>query len=172
MSASVVGARVDAVVVLGCTVRSDGSPTPALRRRVALAARAFRAGVAPRIIASGGRRWGEHVEALVMLRELRAAGVPEDAVVLELCSLTTVENCAYTARLLETLGGKRALVATCGWHLPRALEGFRSVGIDAVAPPASWLPAKEPRTTVRWRERACAWADALLLRRWQPSAGE
>jgi uncharacterized SAM-binding protein YcdF (DUF218 family) len=155
----------DAVVVLGCTVRRDGSPTPALARRVALAARAFSAGLAPRIIVSGGRRWGEHVEALVMARELRAAGVPESAVVPELCSLTTVENCTYTARLLRDLGARRALVATCAWHLPRALEGFRTVGVEAVAPPAAWLGPATARASVRWRERVCAFADALLLGR-------
>jgi uncharacterized SAM-binding protein YcdF (DUF218 family) len=155
----------DAIVVLGCAIREGGVPSPALARRIQLGARLFHHGAASRVIASGGRRWGEHVEALVIERGLREAGVTETAVVLELCSLTTLENGCYTAELLRVLGGSRALVATCSWHMPRALENFRRWGIDARPPPADWLDGGTPSASVRIREGVCAWADSVMMPR-------
>lgn len=154
----------DVIVVLGCTLAAGGVPTPALSRRVALAARAFREGMAPRIIASGGRRWGEHVEAVAISRALASAGIPENAVLLELCSLTTLENGHYTAELMGRLGIKRALITTCAWHLPRALANFRRFGVDAVGPPPSWLDGRAVPLATRIRERLCQWADSAMMR--------
>jgi uncharacterized SAM-binding protein YcdF (DUF218 family) len=155
--------RADAAVVLGCTVERDGRPSMALGRRVRLAARMFQGGLCTRIIASGGRRWGEHVEALVMRRELRRHGVPDDRIVMELLSLTTLENGYYTAELVRALGARSVLVATCRWHLPRALGHLRRFGVEALAPPAGWLEGGAPSSSTRWRERASGWLDALVL---------
>jgi uncharacterized SAM-binding protein YcdF (DUF218 family) len=157
--------RVDAIVVLGCTVREDGQPSAALARRLALGARAFHEGVAARVVVSGGRRWGSHVEGVVMERELRARQVPREAIVMELCSLSTAENCWFTAQLLPSIAAERVLVATCGWHLPRALRNFALVGIDAVAPPAAWLTSPPPSLGRRLRERMNAWADWCMMPR-------
>jgi uncharacterized SAM-binding protein YcdF (DUF218 family) len=154
----------DAIVVLGCAVR-NGVPSPALLARVELGARAFREGVAPLVIASGGRRWGEHVEGVVMERELVALAVPCEAIALELFSLSTVENCWYTARLLRARGMRRVLVATCAWHLPRALVNFARNDIEAVAPPEAWLTSPPASLARRLRERVNAWADWCMMPR-------
>lgn len=158
----------DAIVVLGCTVRSSGTPSAALARRIALAHRAFEQRVAPRVIASGGRRWGDHVEGVVIARELARLGVPEAAIVMELCSLSTRENCRYTAELLHTLGDRRALIATCAWHLPRALGNFERLGVAAVPPPLAWLDTPPASLGLRLRERVCAWADSAIMPRTSP----
>src|SRR4051812_5966410 len=92
--------RADALVVLGCKVGPSGRPGPALARRVATAARAFHAGVAPIVVASGGRRWGSPIEARAIRDDLVAAGVPAGAVLEELCSLCTYENALFSAALL------------------------------------------------------------------------
>jgi uncharacterized SAM-binding protein YcdF (DUF218 family) len=155
----------DAIVVLGCAIGSTGAPSAALARRIALAHRAFERRVAPQVIASGGRRWGDHVEAVVIARELAALGVPQAAIVMELCSLSTRENCRYTAALLRTLGARRALVATCAWHLPRAIDNFERLGIVAVSPPPAWLDTPPASLGLRLRERVCAWADSVIMPR-------
>src|SRR5262245_51132684 len=81
----------DVIVVLGCRVVPSGALSRLARQRTLTAARAWLDRVAPAVLASGGRRWGSHVEARRMKRELVAAGVPEGAIVEELCSLSTCE---------------------------------------------------------------------------------
>lgn len=155
----------DAIVVLGCTLRDGGRPSAAMARRVRLAALAWRQGVATQVIATGGRRWGEHVEALVMKQQLVREGVPAEAVRLELCSLTTLENGRYTAELMQRSNLTRAMIATCTWHLPRALANFRGFGIDAIAPPAEWHEVTQETAMMRLREGVCAWADSVMMSR-------
>ncbi|NUO52408.1 MAG: YdcF family protein, partial [Polyangiaceae bacterium] len=139
----------DVAVVLGCRVEHSGEPSGALRRRAAWAAAAYRAGLASKIIAAGGRRWGDHVEAEAIARWLVKSGVPEDRVLMELCSLTTAENAIFSVPLLRRLEKSRAIVVTCEWHMPRAVAAFEAVGIEAIAlaapPPPSTLVTKVRR---------------------------
>jgi uncharacterized SAM-binding protein YcdF (DUF218 family) len=128
--------RADAIVVLGCRILVSGRPAAVAARRVATAARAYFDGVAPYVIASGGRRWGAHVEALVLARELARAGVPERALLQDLWSLSTYENAIFSAVLLRRLGARRVAVVTCPWHMARALENFHGAGVDARGLPA------------------------------------
>ncbi len=131
----------DVIVVLGCRVASDGEPSDALRRRASWAAAAYRAGLGSAIVPAGGRRWGAHVEAEAMRRWLVRNGVPDDRIFPELCSLTTVENAVFSASVLRRLGGRRAVVVTCSWHMPRALACFAAAGVPTVGVPAPPPPA-------------------------------
>jgi uncharacterized SAM-binding protein YcdF (DUF218 family) len=138
------------IVVLGCALTPAATPGPALQRRVAAAAAAWHLGRAPRIMASGGRRWWGHAEASVMRDALLRLGVPEAHIELELCSLTTKENALYCHRLIHSatiasgigLGLPRIILVSCDWHLPRALGHFRRAGF-ACEP----LEARAPRGT-------------------------
>ena len=92
----------DYIIVLGCAIRKDGTPTPLLRGRLdrALAfARAQQAetGKAPIFVLSGGRGTDECIsEAECMRRYLTAQGVPETQMLLEDKSTDTAENMAFT----------------------------------------------------------------------------
>ncbi|MEP7119871.1 MAG: YdcF family protein [Byssovorax sp.] len=127
--------RVDALVLLGCRIGPTGRPMLAATRRAQAAARAYRDGVAPVIVVSGGRRWGPHAEATALAAELVLEGVPEAAIVAELCSLSTHENAVFSAAILRRLGARTAAVVTCWWHLPRALENFRAAGVEVLGIP-------------------------------------
>ena len=156
--------RADAIVVLGCLVLPGGEPSASLARRIALGARAHEEGVAPVVLACGGRRWHGVAEAVVMKRGLLAAGLPEDHIALELRSLSTAENAYFGAAWLHAQGARRAMLATCRWHLPRALDDFRRCGLDAIAPPSAWLEGPPASLALRGRERVSRWLDAALLR--------
>jgi uncharacterized SAM-binding protein YcdF (DUF218 family) len=122
----------DAIVVLGCRVEPDGRLSAAAARRCEAAARGYREGRSEIVLCSGGRKWDGHVEALRLRDHLRALGVPERAILVELCSFTTAENAIYSAEILRHLTGRaapRAAVATCEWHQPRARANFERVGV-------------------------------------------
>jgi uncharacterized SAM-binding protein YcdF (DUF218 family) len=158
--------RADAIVVLGCRVTPSGRPGQPLARRVARAAEALRDGAAPVVIVSGGRRWGQHVEARVMRRELLAHGASDDAILEEMCSLSTCENAIFTSAILRRLAARTAFVVTCSWHLDRALASFRSVGVDAIGLPA-FPPPLGPldRARIEAHEAVCRPLDASAVAR-------
>ncbi len=158
----------DAIVVLGCRVLHSGVPTETARRRAARAAEAYAERVAPLVLVSGGRRWGAHAEAPVIAAEIVRCGVPGEAVVQELCSLSTYENAIFSSALLRRLGAKRIAVVTCAWHIERALSNFRNAGADLDVWP---LPAPVPaaglwqRVVRKGHEMVCIELDALRMKR-------
>jgi uncharacterized SAM-binding protein YcdF (DUF218 family) len=61
---------------------------------------------------------------------LIADGVPREVLVTERRSVSTRENAIETARLIQTLPGKKVLL-TSDFHMYRALRAFRMLGIEA-----------------------------------------
>ncbi|WP_231511743.1 YdcF family protein [Chondromyces apiculatus] len=156
--------RADAIVVLGCKILVSGRPGGAAARRAATAAQAWREGVAPRVIASGGRRWGAHSEARALSLALERAGVPSGAIVEELWSMTTYENAIFCAALLAQLAVRRVVLVTCSWHMPRALSNFRAMGVDVRPLSTPVVPAGS--TTHAYRkvhEAVSGWLDARAM---------
>jgi len=150
-----------AIVVLGCRVRLDAderlSPS-ALARRVEMGARTYlrRADRRTVIVVSGGRRWGDDVEADAMARELALYGVPERAIVRERCSFSTRENARFTADVLGRRGARQAALVTCPWHMARAVAFFSHVGL-AVEPVAA------TRGLAPWPSRVWRWGVERVL---------
>ena len=157
----------DAIVVLGCRPSGSDRAGAALTRRADRAARAFHENGCRTVIASGGRRWQGASEAELLSDRLAALGVPRDAVVRELCSLSTLENAWYSAELLRAGSYGAAAVVTCDWHMPRALACFDWVGIHAIGLSAI-SPHRAP--SVRFsdfvRERAKHALDRRTAARW------
>jgi uncharacterized SAM-binding protein YcdF (DUF218 family) len=101
--------RADAIVVLGGEIWT----------RPQRAAEVFKAGAAPKIIASGD---GDCQETR---RLLEARGVPASAIELECKSGTTKENAEFTTALLRAQGARRVILVTSWFHSRRALACFR-----------------------------------------------
>jgi len=142
----------DAIVILACRVGPGGYLSPAAERRIRRGAQAFAAGVAPRIVVAGGRRWHGVAEAEAFAAALVRLGIPERAIERELWSLSTCENARYTARILRARGQRRVALVTCDWHMPRALASFSLAGLEALALPAR-TPEGRPVHRCRLRER-------------------
>lgn len=133
----------DAIVVLGCRVHGPQLLSAAAARRVVRAAEAYRQGLAPRVVTSGGKRWGNTLEAQAMSARLFALGVPEANILREEWSHSTVENARYVAALSGPHAFRTVCLITCDWHMRRALAAFRRAGLEA-----SPLPAPTPRRSV------------------------
>jgi len=126
----------DAIVVLGGGTESPFPPrlypeVTAAGDRMLHAARLYKAGKAPLIIASGGagfrmpRAMDPEAEAIQSI--LEDLGVPKSAVLIEKASRDTHENALFTKRIADERGFKKILLVTSALHMPRALEEFRAV---------------------------------------------
>ncbi|MEO5337179.1 MAG: YdcF family protein [Magnetospirillum sp. WYHS-4] len=122
----------DVIIVLGAALRPDGSPSPALERRVARGVRAFREGLAPHLLLSGGAVRHARPEAEAMAALALAQGVPAGNIVQEPRSANTFENALHCRLMMEERAWRRAVVVTDSFHMPRALFVFRRLGIPAV----------------------------------------
>lgn len=153
------------IIIFGAAVRPDGSPSGAMRDRVAAALR-FGAtlGQAEYMPTGGIGRHGE-AEADVMARMLREAGVPAGHIHPERTARNTIGSVQACAALLRGHSGP-VYAATSAYHMPRCLVLLRLAGLDARPCPPHDGPAAAslPR---RWywrlREIPALPLDAMLL---------
>lgn len=149
----------DAAIILGALLRPDGSPGPALLRRVAHGIRLAQSGRVTHLVMSGGAVGHPVPEALVMRDLALAAGVPPERVHVETEALNTIGNALHSRRMAEEKGWTRVLVVTDAWHMPRALYAFRRLGLRVRAAPA-W-PESSPKG--QWY---LAWAREAFALPW------
>ena len=69
-------------------------------------------------------------EARVLARQLREWGIDGERVVVEARARNTRENAVYSAEIVRARGLSRVLVVTSAFHVPRASECFRAVGLE------------------------------------------
>jgi hypothetical protein len=137
------------LLILGCTVLPDGSPSSALRRRVESALQLGQS--LPRVlyVPLGGARRGRPSEASVIERLLQAAGVPAAAIRAVPAGLTTIASLRAAWPLLLQLahGAPEAQwhVCTDGYHVLRCRLILRLWGM-----PTRGAPAPRPALP-RWR---------------------
>lgn len=143
---------VDAVVVLGAALTEEGMPTPALERRVRHGVAVYNRHPGAILVMSGGGK-GPRPEAEAMAEIALAMDVAADAILREPESARTLENVAFTARLLAERKLDRVAVVTDPHHMPRAMYCFRRFGIavERAAVPNAFAD-------VPWRKAAFAWA--------------
>lgn len=128
----------DYIIVLGCAIRSDGTPTPLLRDRLdrALAfARQQQAetGSFPVFVLSGGQGADECIsEAACMRQYLAEQGVPEDRMLLEDKSTDTAENMRYSKEIIQAIHpNARIAFSTTNYHVFRSGIKARRVKLRA-----------------------------------------
>jgi cyclophilin family peptidyl-prolyl cis-trans isomerase/uncharacterized SAM-binding protein YcdF (DUF218 family) len=153
----------DALVVLGCSVRS-GQLSRTAERRVERAVLAYREHGPTLVVAAGGKVWQGSRECEVFAQGLRDRGVAAADVLEERESLTTRGNAEGVAKLLAS-GRQLSLgLVTCDWHMPRALILFRRYGLRVTPlPAASPPPPFHLALSRRVRERASLALDLALL---------
>jgi uncharacterized SAM-binding protein YcdF (DUF218 family) len=144
----------DTIVVLGYPAFPDGAPRPEMRERVVEGVREYRAGVAPRIIMTGGAAHNHFVEAHVMSALAEAQGVPADAVIEEGKAHDTIQNAYYSVQIMEAHGWRSAEVVSSPSHLRRASLIFAHFPIAWRMRAAPWPPEYGffHRTANEWYE--------------------
>ncbi|QPL06671.1 YdcF family protein [Actinomyces respiraculi] len=141
-------------IVLGARVYESGRPSPWLAYRLDVAADLYLSGRVGALLVSGDGRQAAHDEPAVMRDYLVAAGVPEQAIVLDPAGYDTHDTCV---RAREVFGVSHALVVTQDFHEPRAVALCRHAGIDAQAVADTRARANRGTWLSSWvRERAAA----------------
>jgi uncharacterized SAM-binding protein YcdF (DUF218 family) len=139
----------DVIVVLGNPANADGSIAPMARSRVEEAIRQYHAGVAPRLIMTGGAVKNRFVEAQVMAQFARSEGVPDDAVFAEGEARNTIQNAYYSYKIMQAHGWSSALVVSTPTHLRRASLIFSHYPLAWEMHAAPW-PPNFPLWNVVW----------------------
>lgn len=84
------------------------------------------------IVSGGPAGEGATPEAVVIRDALLKGGVPAERIVLEATSKNTHEQAVEVARMLKAQGVHACLLATSAQHMARAVDLFRSQGIEAI----------------------------------------
>lgn len=121
----------DVVIVLGAGVRGESVTRP-LARRLDAAIHYWRQNPDAYIITTGGLgNRATITEAEAMARYLERRGVPRQRILLEEHSTSTYENLKFARAILDEHfpGGYQAVLITNDFHLYRAVQTARSVGL-------------------------------------------
>lgn len=124
----------DCILVLGCAVYADGTPTPMLDDRIHAGAALYASGWSDTVLMSGDNRAEDYDEVGTMRTVAEGLGVPAAAIVCDGAGLSTYDS-LYRAR--EVYGVQRVVIVTQRYHLYRALYLARSLGLDAWGVPAA-----------------------------------
>jgi len=84
------------------------------------------------LIASGGAAEDGTPEAVLIRDALLKNGVPTERIVLEAASRNTHQQAVEVARMLKVQGVHACLLVTSAQHMARAVDSFRSQGIEAI----------------------------------------
>ena len=125
----------DAAIVLGAAVWDD-EPSPVFAARIDHAITLYNRGQVTRLIFTGGLGEGD------ALSEGEAArlyaidkGVPDDAILVESQSKTTMENLAGAHQIMDSEGLRSAVIVSDPYHLKRAGMIARRLDLSHVCSP-------------------------------------
>lgn len=119
---------VDCIVVLGCAVRPDGTPSPMLAERLNRSIELYEAGAAPKLLMSGDNGQVEYNEVAAMGNFALEKGVPSYDIFLDYAGFSTYES-IYRAK--EIFQAQKIIIVTQKYHLHRALYIAKAFGLEA-----------------------------------------
>ena len=70
--------------------------------------------------------------------------MPEDRILVEGESQNTVQNAAYTARILKEHGLERPILVTSAFHMKRSVLNYEKLGIEVVPYPTDYMTNRHP----------------------------
>ena len=119
---------VDCIVVLGCQVKADGTPSHMLEDRLRRGVELYELGAAPKLLMSGDHGQQEYDEVVTMKQFAMDAGVPSEDVFKDHAGFSTYES-VYRAK--EIFAADKIIIVTQQYHLYRALYIAEQLGVEA-----------------------------------------
>jgi uncharacterized SAM-binding protein YcdF (DUF218 family) len=130
----------DAIVVMGAA-QYDGRPSPVFAARLDHAIELFHAGIAPRLIVTGGKREGDRTTEAASARIYAIQhDVPDDAILAEDTSRTTLQSIRRVAGIMRDEDIESAVFVSDPSHMLRVLRMASDEGITAYGSPTRTSP--------------------------------
>ena len=123
------GLDYDCVLVLGCGLLPDGSPSAMLSDRLDEGIALYKLGAGKKLLMSGDHGRVEYDEVSAMEARAHAASVPDEDIFKDHAGFSTYDS-MYRAR--DVFEVKKVVIVTQGYHLYRALYIADRLGLEAV----------------------------------------
>ena len=118
----------DCILILGCRVYEDGTPSHMLEDRLQQGVELFEAGAAPKVLMSGDHGQQDYDEVNAMKNYAVNCGIDSSDVFMDHAGFSTYES-LYRAK--EIFGAEKVIIVTQRYHLYRALYIARQLGLEA-----------------------------------------
>lgn len=119
---------VDCIIVLGCKVHSNGSPSGMLNDRLTRGVDLYQSNAAPKLLMSGDHGQTEYDEVNTMKQFAMDAGIPSEDIFMDHAGFSTYET-IYRAK--EIFGADKVIIVTQEYHLYRAVYIAQALGMEA-----------------------------------------
>lgn len=119
---------IDCILVLGCKVWDNGTPSAMLGDRLERGVELYRLGVAPKLLMSGDHGQVEYDEVNAMKEYAKEQGIASEDIFMDHAGFSTYES-MYRAK--EVFEAKKIIIVTQEYHLYRALYIAESLGLEA-----------------------------------------
>ena len=119
---------VDCIIVLGCKVKSDGTPSDMLEDRLRRGVELFHAGAAPKLLMSGDHGTMTYNEVQSMKQFAMDRDIASSDVFMDHAGFSTYES-IYRAK--DIFQAKKVIIVSQKYHLYRALYIANALGIEA-----------------------------------------
>ncbi len=122
------GFDADCILVLGCQVNPDGSPSDMLADRLKRGVELYNLGAAPKLLMSGDHGREEYNEVETMKRYAVDAGISSSDVFMDHAGFSTYESIYRAKKIFEA---DKIIIVTQKYHLYRALYVADKLGVEA-----------------------------------------
>ena len=119
----------DCVLVLGCGINADGTPSPMLKDRLDLGIYMYKEGIVPKILLSGDNGSEDYDEVTAMLNYTKSQGVPTKDIFCDYAGFSTYDS-VYRCKAIFQVDS--VVIATQPYHLPRALYIAHALGFEHI----------------------------------------
>lgn len=119
---------VDCILVLGCKVYGDGSPSAMLNDRLSVGVELYQLGAAPKLLMSGDHGRTDYDEVDAMKQYAVDQDIPSEDVFMDHAGFSTYES-MYRAR--DVFEAKKIIIVTQEYHLYRAVYIAQQLGLEA-----------------------------------------
>lgn len=141
--------NIDAIIVLGCGLKTNDTPSDMLAERLDKGIELYHAGVSNRLLMSGDNDGEYHDEVSVMKNYAIKRDVPSQDIFLDHAGYSTYESMYRANDIFEA---KNVIIVTQEYHLYRAVYVANQLGLNAYGVPSDAIQSNHQFTYDNMRE--------------------
>ncbi|MGV8161700.1 MAG: YdcF family protein [Candidatus Nanoarchaeia archaeon] len=140
----------DVIIIFGCRVFNDGTPSKSLQIRLDKAIELYSKRLSLKIVVTGATGRDKFNEALAMKIYLCDNGVSNDDVIMDYEGKNTLCSAINVKKIMDEYNFKSAIIVTQHFHIARAKYMMKKIGIKDIATVrADTISSKNIRIVIR-----------------------